>query len=97
MTRFECDRNKARANAEKHRITFTEAGRAIKQSLSLTNRSSQSDNLSEERFVTVAKNSGGRTVVVIWTPRNGNMRIISVRHARKKEQEAFDAYLQKLQ
>ncbi|MFC3530483.1 BrnT family toxin [Paracoccus mangrovi] len=95
--KFECDRNKARANLQKHRMRFTDAGRAIKHNLSLTNPSPQSDSLREERFVTVARNPGGRAMVVIWTPRNGNMRIISVRHARKKEQEAFDAHLKKFQ
>lgn len=95
--KFECNRNKARANLKKHRMRFTDAARAIKQNLSLTNPSPQSDNLREERFVTVVRNPGGRAMAVIWTPRNGSMRIISVRHARKKEQEAFDAYLKKFQ
>lgn len=33
---------------------------------------------------------------MVWTPRNGNVRIISVRRARQSEKEALNAYLQKL-
>jgi len=97
MTRFECDKDKARSNYSKHRVRFTDAGKAIKSTHSLTGRSPQSDGLGETRNVSITTLADGRPVVMVWTPRNGNVRIISVRHARKSEKEALNAYLQNLQ
>lgn len=97
MTRFECDKDKARSNYLKHGVRFTDAGKAIKSAHSLTGRSPQSDGLGEERNVSVTTLADGRSVVMVWTSRNGNVRIISVRHARKSEKEALNAYLQNLQ
>jgi uncharacterized DUF497 family protein len=97
MNRFECDKDKARSNFQKHRVRFTEAGRALNAAYSLTGRSPQSDALNEERNLSITKLADGRPVVIVWTPRKGNVRIVSVRHARKSEREALNAYLKKLQ
>jgi hypothetical protein len=97
MNKFECDKAKARMNYAKHRIRFTDAARAIKSSYSLTERSPQSDAKGEERNLSITKLVNGRAILVVWTPRDENVRIISVRSARTKEREAFNAYLQKLQ
>lgn len=97
MNKFECDKDKARTNYAKHGVRFTEACRSISLGYSLTARSPQSDQLNEERNTSIAKLPDGRAVVVIWTPRGNNVRIISVRRARKKEKEALNAYLQNLQ
>ena len=97
MNRFECDKDKARSNYRKHGVRFTDAGRALNSAYSLTGRSSQSDAPSEERNLSITKLVDGRTVVIVWTPRNGNVRVISVRRARKNEKEAFNAYFQNLQ
>lgn len=97
MNTFECDKAKARSNYSKHGVRFTEAGRAIKLAHALTGRSPQSDDLGEERNQTITTLPDGRTIVMVWTPRNGHVRVISVRRARKKEKEALNAYLQNLQ
>jgi uncharacterized protein len=96
MNRFECNKSKARSNYIKHGVRFTDAGRAINLQHSLTRRSPQSHELDEERNLSITKLANGRAIVIVWTPREGNVRLISVRHARKSEKEAFDAYLQKL-
>ena len=96
MNRFECDRDKARSNYSKHGVRFTEAGRALNSEHSLTARSPQSGELNEERNLSIHKLADGRAIVLIWTPRNGNVRIISVRRARQREKEALNAYLQNL-
>lgn len=96
MNRFECDKNKARSNHAKHRVRFTDAGKAIKSAHTLTGRSPQSDDLGEERNVSITTLADGRVVVMVWTPRNGNVRIISVRCASKKEREGLNAHLQNL-
>lgn len=97
MNRFECDKGKARSNYAKHGVRFTEAGRAIQSAHTLTGRSPQSGELDEERNLSITTLADGRTVVMVWTPRNGHVRIISVRRARKNEKEALNAYLQTLQ
>ncbi|AXV67815.1 BrnT family toxin [Ralstonia pseudosolanacearum] len=97
MNRFECDKSKARANHNKHGVRFTDAGRAFNSEYSLTGRSPQSGELNEERNLSITKLADGRTIVIVWTIRKENVRIISVRHARKSEKEALNAYLQSLQ
>ncbi len=97
MNKFECDKAKSRTNRDKHGIRFTDAGRVIKSGYSLTQRSPQSGELGEERNLSIAKLDNGRAIVVIWTPRNGNIRIISVRYARSSEKEALNGYLKTLQ
>ena len=42
----------------------------------------------EERFITAAYLSG-RCVVLVWTPRDGSRRIISMRHAHAREEAAW--------
>lgn len=97
MNRFECDKGKARSNYSKHRVRFTEAGRALNSAHSLTGRSPQSGESNEERNVSIIQLADGRAIVLVWTPRNGNVRIISVRRARQREKEALNAHLQNLQ
>jgi len=97
MNKFECDKDKARANYIKHGVKFTDAGRAINSAYSLTRRSPQSDGLNEERNLSITKLADGRAIVIVWTPRQGTVRVISVRQARKSEKEALNAYLQELQ
>lgn len=97
MNKFECDRAKARSNQGKHGIKFTDAARAFNTAPSLTRRSPLPSERTEERNITITKLANGLAVVVVWTPRQGNVRIISVRHARRKEREALNAYLEQLQ
>ena len=96
MNRYECDKHKARSNYSKHGIRFTEAARALNSAHTLTGRSQQSDRLNEERNTSMTTLADGRVIVFVWAPRNGNVRIISVRRASRREREAFHAYLQKL-
>lgn|GEM_PF-6362856 len=97
MNTFECDKDKARANHIKHRVRFTDAARALNASPSLTQRSALSNTVNEERNVSITKLADGRAVAIVWTPRQRNVRLISVRYARKQEREALNAYLEALQ
>ena len=93
MNTFECDKAKAKSNFQKHKLKFTDAARGIKEGFALTAKSPLSDKHDEERNLSIIGRTGKRAMVAIWTPRGGNVRIISVRHARNKEQEVFDAYI----
>lgn len=46
----------------------------------------------EERFITAGR-LRGRFVVLVWTPRDGGRRIISMRHGHDDEEAWFDAQL----
>jgi len=97
MTTFECDKTKAKSNHTKHKLRFTQAARAIKEGYTLTQKSSNPAEYGEERNISITGSVDGKAMVAIWTPRRGNVRIISVRHARKKEREHFNAYIKKIQ
>ena len=78
---FEFDPTKSEANKAKHGINFLEA-----QLLWLDHRAVQfpSDRFSEQRWGLIAKWSG-KVWTVIFTLRDGKVRIISARRARVDE------------
>jgi uncharacterized protein len=45
-------------------------------------------NYGERRFITIGR-LGGRMVALVWTPRRGARRIISMRKANDREQRAY--------
>jgi len=47
---------------------------------------------SETRFITVGK-MDDRMVVMVWTLRNGEIRVISMRKANEREQEKYEKRL----
>jgi uncharacterized DUF497 family protein len=44
----------------------------------------------EERFVTLGANTFGFLMVVVWTPRDDDVRIISVRRPTPKERRSYE-------
>jgi uncharacterized DUF497 family protein len=46
----------------------------------------------EERWITVG-HLGGRMVVIVWTPRNGDRQIISMRKANDRERKRYGKQL----
>jgi uncharacterized DUF497 family protein len=84
---FEWDEEKRRANLAKHGVDFLRAralfdGRTV---LVVSSRRSE-----EERFATTGE-IDGRCYTVIWTMRDGVIRLISARRARDGEQRAYRA------
>ncbi len=49
-------------------------------------------NCGEPRFITIGKLEG-RMVVIVWTPRSEEQRIISIRKANDREKEHYEPYL----
>ncbi len=92
--RFECDKRKARSNYQKHRLRFTEACRAF-AGHTLTAPSNQNLGNSEDRYATIGTLSSGVAAVIVWTKRGSNIRVISVRKARRTEREQFNAHIAK--
>jgi len=84
---FEWDENKRRANVAKHGIDFVDAADVFADPMPFIYRSAQSSN--EERYVAIG-NSKGTIIAVVFTRREGKLRIISARAARKSERESYD-------
>lgn len=83
---FEWDEEKRKINLEKHKIDFAEAVK-IYDGFVLTSESTGYD-YGEERYITIGLLNGVE-IAVIYTPRNGKKRIISVRRARIKERKSY--------
>lgn len=83
---FEWDEAKRRSNIEKHGIDFSIATHVFQKDALIT----QSAYSSERRWMTLGLLSE-KLVAVVFTVRNGRVRIISARRAKKSEREAYYA------
>ncbi|MBF0124227.1 MAG: BrnT family toxin [Magnetococcales bacterium] len=81
------DTEKERINFNKHGIHFSTALSVLNDFVSLTRE--DDDVVGEQRFVTIGLDVLGRTLVVVWTYRENEIRLISARKATKKEQEKY--------
>jgi uncharacterized DUF497 family protein len=66
---FDWDRNKARANAAKHRVSFEEARTIFLDRLTLTRRDEEHSD-KEDRLVSIGMSSTGRLLMVVHTEMN---------------------------
>jgi uncharacterized protein len=83
---FEWDENKWRSNVAKHGIDFADAKEVFHDPAAYTFTSPNPH--SEPRYVTVGSMQG-TLIAVIFTVRNGAIRIISARSARRKERRMY--------
>jgi len=84
---FEWDPNKARANLRKHGVDFADAATVFDDPLAVT----ISDEGSEEyRFVTIGSDAEGHILVVVYSWRGYNIRIISARAATRNERKHYE-------
>ena len=79
---FQWDRDKARANLSKHRIDFADAATVFEDPRALTH---DDPHPREERFVTLGMDAQGGLLVVCWSSRDDEFRIISARRANRAE------------
>jgi uncharacterized DUF497 family protein len=80
---FEWDDAKARANYRKRRVHFADAVAVFEDGAAITIPDDDSDE--EERFVTIGRDAFARLLVVIYTWRGLNIRLISARKANRRE------------
>jgi uncharacterized protein len=81
---FEWNSNKGEANKEKHGISFEDAIELFDAPFLKL----RSDRFGEIRWIALGK-AQGRVMAVIYTEREGRIRIISARMARTKEREIY--------
>ena len=82
------DPAKAKANLRKHGVRFSDAESVFFDPLSLTMEDSSSEG--EQRFVSIGVDSGGRVVVVVYTHRDEEIRLISARLANRHEIRTYE-------
>lgn len=82
------DPKKEAVNLKKHNVSLTEGDGVLSDPLGITIEDESSQG--ERRFVTVGANVFGAVMVVVWTERGENPRLISVRRAEPKERRAYE-------
>ena len=87
--RFEWNPRKASANLKKHGVSFAEATTVFRDPLSIT-VSDPDHSESEARFVDLGMSYRGRLLVVSYTERDGEIRIISARQALSSEKREYE-------
>jgi len=87
MLEFEWDNAKAATNISKHGVTFEQAVYAFRDPFGVEWVDESSDH-AEERFILLGM-SGGQILSVVYTERQGRIRIISARRATKHEKNEY--------
>ena len=87
--RFEWDATKAESNAEKHGVGFEEALSVFADPLARIFDDPDHSKV-EQREIIVGHSLKQRLLVVCYTERAGKIRIISARHATKREREDYE-------
>jgi uncharacterized protein len=86
---FEWEQDKADANLKKHRISFDEAATVFLDPFSIT-MPDPDHSIGEQRYVDVGSSERQRVLVVAYTQRGMNIRIISCRRATPSERRAYE-------
>jgi uncharacterized DUF497 family protein len=85
---YEWDTGKADANYRKHGIDFADAAIALEDDRALTVEDTSCR--LEERFITVCKDPFGAVVVIVFTWRDEDIRLISARKATGRERRQYE-------
>jgi uncharacterized DUF497 family protein len=86
--RFQYDPAKAVANLKKHGVSFADAEGVLEDPLALTVRDPDSEG--ETRFISIGLGSAGEMLVVVYTGRSDEYRIISARRPTRKELKSYE-------
>jgi len=87
---YEWDPAKARANFAKHGVRFADAVTVLEDDLALTIRDPSSDE--EERWITLGRSALDKVIVVVYTWRGENVRLISARPATTREKNHYEEH-----
>ncbi len=85
--RFQFDPSKAADNLRKHGVSFADAEGVLYDLLALHRLDADED---EERFVAVGLSNAGQILVVAYTLRGEDIRLISARRATPKERRDYE-------
>ena len=82
------DSKKDEANLKKHGVSLAEGDGVLSDPLAVTIEDESAER--EQRFVTLGANIFGSLMVVVWTPRGDEARIISARKPTPKERRSYE-------
>ena len=82
------DPKKAERNFKDHQIYFTDAEPVLFDPYALSREDEDAEG--EQRFVSIGLDALARTLVVVYTYRGEDIRLISAREATKKERKAYE-------
>ena len=85
---LEHDPAKAAPNLKKHGISFSDAEGALFDPMAVTIEDIGA--VGEPRFVTIGLGSAGDLLVVVYTFREGEPRLISARRATRRERKTYE-------
>ncbi len=86
---FEWDEEKAKANFKKHRVSFDESTTIFIDPFSIT-IPDPDHSVNEQRYIDIGSSDKGRVMVVVYTKRGSNIRIISCRKATLSERKLHE-------
>lgn len=86
---FEWDNDKSETNASKHKITFFETVTVFADPYLLLAEDTKHSQ-SERRKWAIGELENAGVLVVVFTRRCGNIRLISARPASRKERKSYD-------
>ena len=89
MFGFEWDPDKAQRNLKKHDVSFREAMTVFRDPLARI-IADPLHSTEEERFVIVGASDKNRLLVVVFTERGDNVRIISARRTTRMERKNYE-------
>ena len=87
--KFEWDPHKAASNQRKHGVSFQEAASVLGDPLSITYHDPDHSAI-EHRFITVGMSQSGQVLMVAYTDRGDNIRIISARRTTRQERKHYE-------
>ena len=88
-TTFEWDEDKSKLNVRKHGSSFEEGKTVFNDPFAITiGDPDHSDD--ESRYIDIGLSSKGRLLVVWYTDRNENIRLIGCRKATRSERKAYE-------
>lgn len=82
------DPNKAATNYRKHGVRFSDAEAVLFDPMALTLEDRDAEG--EQRFIAIGSDATGRILVVIFSYRGEDVRLISARPATAKEREYYE-------
>lgn len=85
---YQWDPNKAQSNLNKHNVDFADVVGVFEDAWALTIEEQYVND--EPRFVTLGMDFLGRVLVVVYTYRGDNIRLISARRTTKRQRRTYE-------
>ncbi len=86
--KFQFDPAKAKSNLKKHKVSFADAEAVFYDPLAI--HQEEPDSEDEERWIAVGMSSISQILVVVYTLRDDEIRLISARRATRREVKDYE-------